>query len=166
VGNLLRHDTPFTYAWSWRQDDTRRIASLSEECAHDLGLTVKSLYTEAQDRNKWAEHVTRLHARLQQTPRLVRLWEARWPAARRSCAALADFQYVEEGSEPFPRVGDELHIYTDGSRQLLLCRIISMDRVKLSSCHCPTQRMHPTTVLSCMQRLLGYNTHALHRKVL
>jgi len=78
-------------------------------------LTLEAALELSSCRRRWFEAIDRLLQSLRPPQSLIRVWDPAWEHARSHCRHLWDYQFVEEGSSPFPRLGTELHLYTDGS---------------------------------------------------
>ena len=129
IGHLLRQKaaTPFMHAAEWRRDEERpkRQPCLTDACAMDLNgpdkrprdpvVTTTMLQELAEDREQWRGRLRDIRLEHEPVHDYVRVYAKSWKKARARCETLADFQFIEEGSEPFPMFHGELHCYTDGS---------------------------------------------------
>jgi len=80
---------------------------------YDSGLDLIEL---ARDRTRWDCELDRLKGEHSSLVRYVPVTQLQaWRAARKRANTNDALQYVEEGSHPFPHLGDAIHIYTDGS---------------------------------------------------
>jgi len=118
LGHSLRHSVLLRRVVEWRASDawTHRNFSVSEGCAKDLHLYYGSdLIDAALDRSRWRACLTALERDLDPCKSYTAVTEARWATARSRARTLHELQFVEEGSTLFPHIGDEIHVYTDGS---------------------------------------------------
>jgi len=120
-GHVLRHGHVLEMAVLWQSTTKRGQRSWprapSDVVARLLGYASgQDLLDVARDRDAWHRELKRLAQDLSTPRTFVPVTDRHsWSAARRRARTYEDFQYIEEGYAPFPFLGDELHIYTDGS---------------------------------------------------
>jgi len=121
-GHVLRHGTLLEAAVLWQAHTPRArrrwVRSPSDLVAKSLGYdSGQDLLPIAEQRAAWSRELQRLEHRVQENRQFLPITaRIAWRAARARATTYSDLQFIEEGAEPFPFLGNELHAYTDGSR--------------------------------------------------
>ena len=128
VGHMLRHDTLWRDFHVLTQDTApnrhvnANTSRLTNFVAAELRVEKSDLFRLAQSRDHFGTIADDYKAKLQGHQKYIPFnsrvdtpENKRWRKARASCNTYRDFQFVEEGSEPFPLFAHFMHAYTDGS---------------------------------------------------
>ena len=118
VGHMIRHSTVFRELLQWKSRENARQMSPSEECFHDLGITVEEALVFSQDRQHRQKLCDSLRLSLEPLVDYERITSSRWKSKYNHALkheSISELQFVEENSEIFLVREKEVHMYIDGS---------------------------------------------------